>query len=302
MSFFKHQIPSPTLDNNHNSNSTPCPHVLRICLQTIESLTQHIALLTTCFETHRGDGLCSTADIHFHSTLGEIKSLANQVRAVQHEAQAALLPSGHDRVSCDLVNPDILLDQLGHLLELQKQCTQCAISCMKLLLPKHQQTTTSSEGGGRDLSAIMLSSIERLSETVMIASGTQQTETHQIESMSFSEDEAEEYVRRCREELRTTFHSNPPSALSITYIEYRHEVATAIQVILKSLDHVILSSLDIDEMCNALQQQSVGRDPRQPFFSFPPDVPYRIPITQWLLCLPAFTSRMLGHDDLRSLR
>eukprot|EP00759_Apiculatamorpha_spiralis_P020499 PhF_6_TR25823/c1_g2_i5/m.36462 len=134
-----------------------------------------------------------------------------------------------------------------------------------------------------------------------------------VQPTLFTEDEAEEYVRRCREELRTTAMLRSTSIPNITtdIIHYRNEVAKAIQEILKDLVDPCCIPLSvsspntsyIDEMCTLLQQQSVVRDPRQPFFNYPPDVPYRIPMIQWLQNLPALSTKMLGGDGTRrSLR
>eukprot|EP00759_Apiculatamorpha_spiralis_P020494 PhF_6_TR25823/c1_g1_i1/m.36457 len=295
--------PSHLADDSTSNQSSPCPHILRICLHTIDSISQHVALLTTCLETHRD--LFSTTAItdqqpKFHSTLDEMRSLAKQLRTVQHDAQAVLrrssLPEiGGKEVICDFVNPHILMDQLGHLLDMQKQSAQCAISCMKLLLPKQHPTTTTSEQQEdaietRDLSNMMLNSLERLSEALSSERRSPQDDATRVQQPTlFTEDEAEEYVRRCREELRTTaLRSNDDqSSTPADVVEYRGEVAKAIQEILKDLDPCSPLSLSshnntsIDELKALLQQQSVLRDPRQPFFSFPPDVPYRIPMIQW---------------------
>eukprot|EP00759_Apiculatamorpha_spiralis_P039641 PhF_6_TR38588/c7_g1_i1/m.57362 len=86
-------------------------------------------------------------------------------------------------VSCDVVNASILSDQLTLMLQHWTQAGQCAISCMKLLLqpPKqqHQQvpppppmtstpnsSLTPNVSGHRDLSTAMMSSIERLSNSL----------------------------------------------------------------------------------------------------------------------------------------
>eukprot|EP00759_Apiculatamorpha_spiralis_P020493 PhF_6_TR25823/c0_g1_i2/m.36456 len=175
-----------SLINRPHSQDNPCPHVLRICLQTVDSIIQNVDLLTACFEKHgRGGGgvdgnlfSSSPSDLHLlHPTVDEMKSLAKQLRTVQHEAQGMLLRPSPPSEECDFVNPSILLDQLGHLLDLQKQSAQCSISCMKLLIPKQPAATSPSKPSSlteeaeeeiiktRDLSAMMLASLEKLKTT-----------------------------------------------------------------------------------------------------------------------------------------
>eukprot|EP00759_Apiculatamorpha_spiralis_P033651 PhF_6_TR34963/c1_g1_i1/m.50747 len=110
----------------HVGEKASKPIVLRLCLQTFDTLIQSTDLLADYGETHKNHEQQQQQQYLFSTLLSETKSLAKQLRIVQQEAQEHCEQT-LSSIS-DLVNPSILTTELTHLFDEQIRAGKCAMS------------------------------------------------------------------------------------------------------------------------------------------------------------------------------